>query len=133
MEKKTEEILTENAELLKIWSDLVNTIECNYEMEKIWDNGYKDWVTELKYRRGGKTLCTLYAKENEAVILIVYGKKEREKFENCKEKFPDIIIDIYENSPTYHDGKWIWIGLDNEIKVDEILEMLKIKRKANKK
>ncbi|MCI7766995.1 MAG: DUF3788 domain-containing protein [Oscillospiraceae bacterium] len=36
--------------------------------------GFGEWVYEYKYRRGGKTLCTFYAKQGTAVILIILGK-----------------------------------------------------------
>ncbi len=49
-------------------------------MDVIWDDGGKYGVYEQKFRRSGKTLCTLYIRENELVVLIVFGKAE-EKFE----------------------------------------------------
>ena len=39
---------------------------------RLWNKGFGDWMVEYKYRRGGKTLCTLYAKENNAALLITY-------------------------------------------------------------
>ncbi len=41
--------------------------------------------------------------------------------------------DIYEKAETFHDGKWLWIPLDDKIKVGEIIAMLRIKRKPNRK
>ena len=86
---------------------------------------------EYKYRRGGKTLCTFYAKENTAALLIIYGKSEREKFEKIKISLSKSLQDIYENTEMLHDGKWLWIPLDNKIIIEEIIEMLKIKRRPN--
>lgn len=40
---------------------------------------------------------------------------------------------VYEETAIYHDGKWLWIPLDNKIAIEDILEMLKIKRRPNRK
>ena len=38
----------------------------HYDMDSLWDKGGKAWKYKYKYkyRRGGKTLCALYAREN---------------------------------------------------------------------
>ena len=54
-------------ELYQIWNALCLLIEHKYEMERLWNSGGKQWKYEYKYRRGGKTLCALYAKENGSV------------------------------------------------------------------
>ena len=64
-----------------IWESLAESIDELYEMDIYWNKGFGDWVYEYKYRRGGKTLCTFYAKQGVANLLIVLGKTEREKFE----------------------------------------------------
>lgn len=59
---------------LEIWERLAESIDELYEMDKYWNKGFGDWVYEYKYRRGGKTLCTFYAKQGVANLLIVLGK-----------------------------------------------------------
>ena len=51
-------------QLFEVWNKLCDLIESKYDMERLWDRGGREWTYEYKYRRGGKTLCTLYAKEN---------------------------------------------------------------------
>lgn len=88
---------------------------------------------EYKYRRGGKTLCTFYAKEGTANILITYGKSEREKFEAVKDAVSAPLRELYDGTETLHDGKWLWIPIDRELRTEDILLMLKIKRRPNRK
>ena len=42
----------------------------DYDMERLWNTGGKDWTYEYKYRRGGKTLCCLYS----AKLLVPVGE-----------------------------------------------------------
>lgn len=70
---------------LTAWDDMIAEIDKLYDVDRLWTKGFGDWVLEYKYRRGGKTLCTFYAKKDVANILITYGKAEREKFEAVKD------------------------------------------------
>ncbi len=118
---------------LDIWNKLVAVIESLYEMDRTWNKGFGDWIYEYKYRRGGKTLCTLYAKQNVANILITLGKAEREKVEINRKFFSPSLLTLYSETKTYHDGKWLWIQIDESMSIDDIVNLLKIKRRPNRK
>ena len=118
---------------LEIWDRLVAAVDGLYEMDKTWNKGFGDWIYEYKYRRGGKTLCTLYAKQNIANILIILGKVEREKLESKREDFSQSFLALYDETKTYHDGKWLWIPIDERLSLDDIVILLKLKRKPNRK
>ena len=120
-------------ETLSVWTELTEAIDLLYDVDRLWDKGFGDWKIEYKYRRGGKTLCTFYAKEGVANLVITYGKAEREKFEAIKTSVSQQLQEIYERTATLHDGKWLWIPLDDKLKVEDIIEMLKIKRRPNRK
>ncbi len=119
--------------VLSIWNELTTEIDLLYDVDRLWDKGFGEWDIEYKYRRGGKTLCTFYVKKDNASILIIYGKAEREKFEKIKSGISESLQDIYEKTEIYHDGKWLWIPLDEKLAISDIIEMLKIKRRPNRK
>ena len=118
---------------LDIWNKLVAVIEGLYEMDRTWNKGFGDWIYEYKYRRGGKTLCTFYAKQNVANILITLGKAEREKVEINRDDFSPSLLTLYNETKTYHDGKWLWIPIDEVLSMDDIINLLKIKKRPNRK
>ena len=62
--------------LYEVWNNLCALIDEHYDMERLWDKGGKAWKYEYKYRRGGKTLCALYARENCVGFMVVLGKDE---------------------------------------------------------
>lgn len=121
------------AEKAELWRRLTAAVDEIYDVDRTWNKGFGDWVYEYKYRRGGKTLCSFYAKQGVANILIIFGKNEREKFEMQRESFSAQIQALFDSTKTYHDGKWIWVPIDNELLTDDVLNMLKIKRKPNRK
>lgn len=122
-----------SAEILQIWNSVVEAVDALYDMDRLWNKGFGSWQIEYKYRRGGKTLCTFYAKQDVAMLLITYGKAEREQFENISGSLSKMLQDIYEKTATLHDGKWLWIPLDKTVVIDDLLTMLKLKRKPNRK
>lgn len=62
--------------LYDVWQRLCAAIDEKYDMDRIWNSGGKVWTYEYKYRRGGKTLCSLYARENRMGFMVILGKDE---------------------------------------------------------
>ena len=59
--------------LYHVWNQLNALIEKYYDMDRAWNPGGKAWTYEYKYRRGGKTLCALYARENCVGFMVILG------------------------------------------------------------
>lgn len=119
--------------LFEVWQELCSAIDEKYEMERSWNAGGKNWTYEYKYRRGGKTLCSLYAKNHCIGFMIIFGKEERAKFEDIRESFSDAVCRRYDEAKTYHDGKWVMFEPDNSAEFDDYMKLLAIKRKPNRK
>ena len=119
--------------LFEIWNELCALLDENYDMERLWNQGGKAWKYEYKYRRGGKTLCALYARENCVGFMVVLGKDERAKFEAEKESYSKEVREIYDDTHTYHDGKWIMFEPTDTSLFNDFIRLLSIKRKPNKK
>ncbi|MDR0310796.1 MAG: DUF3788 domain-containing protein [Acidobacteriota bacterium] len=130
-----------NAELQEImpphvfllWNKVIDQIDRLYEMDKEWDKGGKQSKYVLRFRRGGKTLVSLFPKENAVGVMVVYGKDERIKFESNRSTFSDEVSDEYDKAHTYHDGKWIMFYLPGEKVLNDLPALLAIKRRPNRK
>lgn len=119
--------------LFEVWGKLTDLIESKYDMDCLWNSGGKRWIYEYKYRRGGKTLCTLYAKENVFGFLVIFGKEERAKFDANRNDYSAEVQRVYDESMTYHDGKWMMFELTDISLFPDMEKLLLIKRKPNKK
>ena len=97
------------------------------------NTGGKNWTYEYKYRRGGKTLCGLYAKSNCIGFMIIFGKDERAKFENIRGSLSDAVCRRYDEAKTYRDGKWVMFEPTDTSEFDDYMKLLAIKRKPNRK
>lgn len=119
--------------LYDVWQKLCAAIDEKYDMECLWNSGGKAWTYEYKYRRGGKTLCALYGRENCVGFMIILGKDERTKFEAVRESFCEEVQGIYDEAKTYHDGKWIMFEPVDTSLFEDFIKLLSIKRKPNRK
>ena len=105
--------------LYDVWQRLCALIDETYDMDRLWDKGGRAWDYEYKYRRGGKTLCALYAREN--------------CVEADRESYAKEVQERYDGAQTYHDGKWIMFEPVDASLFQDFMRLLRIKRKPNKK
>ena len=119
--------------LYDIWNKLSTLIDEKYDMEHHWNKGGKAWTYEYKYRRGGKTLCALYARENCVGFMVIFGKDERAKFETERNNYSVQVQKVYDDAKIYHDGKWVMFELTDASILLDLVNLLSIKRKPNRK
>jgi len=117
------------------WESLVGHIRFYYIMDETWAEGkptHKHY-NNLFFRRGGKPLIALAIRDGYFIAGITLGKNEREKFDEQREIFSAEVCKQYDEAHTYHDGKWLAFEVYNETHIDDIIRLLPIKRKPNRK
>ena len=87
----------------------------------------------LFFKRGGKPLITLCLREGFFLVSITLGAKEREIFEQQRKNFSNAVCKEYDTSKTLHDGKWLGFKVCNDALIPDIIRLLPIKRKPNRK
>lgn len=117
----------------KLFYDFVDTITLLYDMEQTWNCGGKKWVYEYKFRKGGKTLCAFYFKENILGFMIIFGKEERVKVEKIRNELSCDVQKVYDEAQIFHDGKWVLFNIIDYLILEDLKKLLFIKRKPNKK
>lgn len=116
------------------WEKLVGRIRFSYALDEIWIEGNPNHKNHnnLYFKRGGKTLVTLSIREGYFIVCIVFGKAEREKFDDQRDLFSEAICKEYDAAHTYHDGKWLGFEVRDKTLVGGIIRLLPIKRKPNR-
>jgi hypothetical protein len=110
-----------------VWKKISTYMYENYDFEPIRESESLD--ATIRYRRSGKTLLTFYPKKNELTVLIIFGKKEVEKFESMTDEFSPEIVDLFHNTKQFHDGRWLHINVPPFENFKDIKKLLAIKRK----
>ncbi len=116
-----------------IFYDIVYEITLLYDMDQTWNSGGKKWTYEYKFRKSGKTLCAFYFKENILGFMIIFGKDERIKVEEIRNRLSSDVLQTYDDAQAYHDGKWVMFNITDISILEDLKKLLFIKRKPNKK
>jgi hypothetical protein len=115
-------------ELEKISHETMVFMRGKYCLDEIGDG-----KNELKFKQGQKTILTVYIHDDKYTFLVIFGKKEREIFEATRNDFSQFILNYYDNSKTFHDGKWMFIDVTTLEQLEEIKKLIQIKKKPNRK
>ena len=114
----------------RMWKAITQYLSNNYDFGPVREND--ELESTIRYRRSGKTLITFYPKKDELTVLIIFGKKEVEKFVNSKDDFSPEVVELFENTKQYHDGKWLHIKIPPFKDFEDIRKLLHIKRRPKK-
>lgn len=111
------------------WVELTSFLGSNYDFdfEIIFYGKKYGWT--VRYRKGGKTFCTLFPESGCFTVLIVLGKKEVEKVENILDELGSGLKEIFATTDQLQDGKWLWIRIPSSATITDIKRLLEVKRK----
>ena len=117
------------------WEKLTGYIRFHYMVDEIWAEGKPTHKNRnnLYFKRGGKSFAILGIREGHFIVVVVYGKDEREKFEQRRREFSEAVQKEYDAAETLHDGKWLGFYVYDDTLIDDIIKLLLIKRKPNSK
>ena len=115
------------------WGRLKQFIEGNYDFapELVFSGQKYGWT--IRYRRSGKTSCSLFPEKGAFTVLIVLGKDEAEKALSMLNDFSPSMRKLVKNAEQKRDGRWLWIRVMTSADADDVKELLKVKRKPKRK
>jgi hypothetical protein len=115
-----------------LWIELRNYVEGSYKIipETVFYGMKYGWT--LRYRKSGKTLCSLFPERDAFTVLLVLGKKEVEKTQLILDKLNKAVKKIFKETKRLHDGKWLWISVQTASDIDTIKTLLSVKRRPKK-
>lgn len=113
------------------WDELVSYIEETYQpkcqIDFSRDALQPGW--NVKYRKSGKALCTLYPMEGYFIALVVVGPKEEEavRLHMKAGLFTANVRDLYEKARRSPMGRWLMIEVKNQALLKDIQRLLRIR------
>lgn len=118
------------AEAYKHWNNITRLIEQNYPnvFTPDWLFGGKKHGWSLRYKKS-KSFCTLVPEKNRFALLIVFGAEERAKVESIRDNLSIRAQKEYDEATTYHDEKWVLLTVNSDKVVEDVMNLLEIKRK----
>jgi hypothetical protein len=117
----------------EVWLDLKQYLEQNYDFvpELVFYGAKYGWT--IRYRKSGKTLCSLFPEKGAFTVLLVLGKQETEKALSMLDEFSTRVGKLVNGAEQRRDGRWLWIRVLTSVDADDVKELLKVKRKPKRK
>ena len=117
----------------KYWKHVTKLIEKYYPnvFTPEWLFGGKKHGWTLRYKKS-KSFCTLIPEKNRFELLIVFGAEERARVEAIRNGLSQHTQKEYDKATTYHDGKWLLLTIDTEKIIEDVMQLLAIKRKPGR-
>lgn len=106
-----------------LWNELCEYIEKTYNVIPSIEYSRCSMETgwNVKYKKSGRSLCTLYPKENHYTCMVSIGTKEVVETEFLLQSFDTHLQEIYKNTKPFNGSRWLMIDVTSK----EILENIK--------
>lgn len=114
------------------WLNLKQYIEGNYDFVPELVFYAKKYGWTIRYRKSGKTLCSLFPEKGAFSALVVLGKKEAGKALSMLDEFSANVRTVLEGTEQLHDGRWLWIRVLSVDDADDVKKLLRVKRRPRK-
>ena len=93
-----------------------------------WERGWN-----VKFRKAGRSLCTVYLREGFFTVLVVIGEKERSDVESILPQLPLRLREIYLKTPSGNGQRWLMIDVEDEDELYRgVFSLLDIRRKSGR-
>lgn len=112
-----------------MWRELTSFIESGFKVKKQIDysicSGKPGW--NLKYKKSGKALCTLYPEKESFIALIVLGQADRDLFDLMKGEYSSYLGDLYDKTKVFNGTKWLMINMTDQYILNDVKNLILLK------
>ena len=127
-----------------LWDDLDSYLQQTHSVKpKLFysncamDKGmWKGW--NVKYKKSGKSLCTVYPKQGYFLLLLPIGSNEMSEAEQLMPHCSEYTQNLFKQAVVYHNGRSLAFEVQNEDILRDVKNLITIRanlgiRKTNKK
>lgn len=118
-----------NPVFMDFCSEIRNAYKCSEKIEYSGCSWAKGW--NVKFKKAGKSLCTIYPREGFVTVLVVVGKKEKAPVEEILPDCTANLRHIYDGTEEGNGQRWLMIDLEeNDDLFADVLRLVQIRRSS---
>ena len=114
-----------------LWTDFNNRIQSTYRirfwMEHSRCSMQAGW--NIKYKKGGKSLCTLYPMQGYFIALVVVGSRELTEAEFLMPQCSDYVQTVFKNTKTGNGQKWLMLEVRDRGIMDDVFSLINLRKR----
>jgi len=111
------------------WHTLMAHIEETYgTMPQItYSNcaGQPGW--NVKYKKGGKAICTLYPEQDNFIALVVLNRADMDKLDAVRPAYTPGLLALYDGCRMFNSTKWLMIRITDDAVLDDVMKLMALK------
>lgn len=116
-----------NPVFMQFCSEIKNTYACTETIEYSSCSMEKGW--NIKFKKAGKTLCTIYPRECYFTVMVVVGRKEKESVEKILPECSAEMRKLYRQTPEGNGQRWLMADLEDRADLyRDLLRFIHIRR-----
>lgn len=112
-----------------LWGELCSWAETSYGIEPLVEHsvcsGAPGW--NVKYKKSGRALCTLYPDEGSFTALVTIGAKEAPQAELLLPAFSGYLNELYAHTRVYNGARWLMIRVTDSKILDDVKQLLRLR------
>ncbi len=121
------EAYVENPIFLQFCSQVKQTYQCRETLDFSacsWEPGWN-----VKFKKAGKTLCTIYPRKRYITVMVVVGRREKALVEAVLPSCTAALQDIYRRAKEGNGQRWLTADLEEEGSLyHDLLRLIEIRR-----
>lgn len=114
-----------------LWTDFNNRIQSTYRTRPWMEHGrcsmQAGW--NIKYKKGGKSLCTLYPMQGYFIVLVLVGSREFTEAEFLMPQCSDYVQTVFKNTKTGNGQKWLMLDVRDREIMDDVFRLINLKKR----
>lgn len=118
-----------------LWQRLNERLQQIYKSEPVMEYSacsmQSGW--NIKYKKSGKSLCTLYPMSGYFIALVVISAAEMHEAELFIHSCSDYAQGVFENTQTGNGQKWLMIDVREEATIEDVLGLIAVRSKTRNK
>lgn len=111
------------------WGELLKFIEHTYHLEPSIEyskcSAARGW--NVKYKKGNRSLCTLYPAKGSFTCMIAIGNKEVLEAELLLPSCSSYLQDLYQNTNACNGSRWLMINVTSKVILEDVKKLMYIR------
>lgn len=115
-----------------LWEEFNSRIQSAYKIEPSVEHSrcslQAGW--NIKYKKSGKSLCTLYPMQGYFIALVVVGRRELTEAELLIPVCSDYVQTVFKNTETGNGQKWLMLEVQDRKIMEDVFSLINLRKRA---
>lgn len=114
-----------------LWAEFNERIQSAYQIKPCMEYSrcsmQAGW--NIKYKKGGKSLCTIYPMQGYFIALVVVGSHELTEAEFLMPQCSDYVQTVFKNTKTGNGQKWLMLDVRDRGIMDDVFRLINLRKR----